>query len=270
MATTPTRVLFWGSGKMSAAIARGLKRARKPVELSFYSPSGTSAQELAAVNHGRVFELGHSAAFDYVVLGFKPQQLEEAAAVLKSELARMGGPLIISILAGIRKERLTPLFKYRKILRMMPNTPIDVGAGLLGWVFDSDHSAHLRAHILENFESCGVNVSLASEDDLDRYTAIAGSGPAYIFEFARILHEHYLSFGLPSEHARAIIAELFLGSSKLMSASELNFEELRNAVTSKGGVTARALDIFSEHNFSSTVKMALEKNIERSQELARS
>ncbi len=270
MGTPATRVLFWGSGKMSAAIARGLKRGRLAMELTFYSPSGTTAQELASVNHGRVFELGHSAAFDYVVLGFKPQQLASAAPVLKKELERMGGPTLISILAGVRLETLRAYFPEHKILRMMPNTPIDVGAGLLGWVFNESHSEHLKGHILETFKSCGVNVSLASEDELDRYTAIAGSGPAYIFEFARILFEQYLALGLPSEHAREIISELFLGSCKLMSESELSFEELRNAVTSKGGVTARALDIFSEHNFSSTVKLALEKNIERSAELARS
>lgn len=270
MGTPSTRVLFWGSGKMSAAIARGLKRSRLPMELTFYSPSGTSAEELAAVNHGRVFELGHSAGFDYIVLGFKPQQLEVAAENLKKELPHLKSPVIISLLAGVRKERLSSLFEGHTVVRMMPNTPIDVGAGLLGWVFDSDHSAHLRGHILSHFESCGVNVSLDSEDALDCYTSIAGSGPAYIFEFARILEEHYLAFGLPPEHSRQIVAELFLGSAKLLSASELSFEELRNAVTSKGGVTARALDIFREHNFSSTVKLALDKNIERSIELAKS
>lgn len=270
MGTPATRVLFWGSGKMSAAIARGLKRGRLPMELSFYSPSGTSAQELASVNHGRVFELGHSAPFDYVVLGFKPQQLGEAAPVLAREIERMGGPTLISILAGVRMKSLSEYFSKHKIVRMMPNTPIDVGAGLLGWVFNEEHGEHLRSHILETFKSCGLGVALSSEDELDRYTAIAGSGPAYIFEFARILFENYLSLGLPGEHAHKIISELFLGSAKLMNESELSFEELRNAVTSKGGVTARALDIFSEHNFSSTVKLALEKNIERSRELARS
>ena len=148
----------------------------------------------------------------------------------------------------------------------MPNTPITVGEGLLGWFFEP-HS-QLQAPILGLFKNCGHSLVLASEDHFDSYAALAGSGPAYLFELARIFEAQAIHLGLDESDAKVIVKKLFLGSAKLMEASNESFAELRTAVTSKGGVTAEALRVFHEHNLEGTVKMALEKNIARSQELA--
>lgn len=263
-----TKVLFWGSGKMAAAIATGLARSDQDISLYFYSPSGESATALAAKLGGEVFNTKDGADYDYVILCFKPQQLASAASSLLELTKLARETTLISLLAGVRLERLAEVFSGFQVARVMPNTPILVGEGLLGWVFPAQLE-NRQTEILELFHPCAEQVVLKNEDELDSYTSIAGSGPAYIFEFARILEDQYLKLGLPPEDSKAIIAKLFLGSSKLMSESSESFESLRLNVTSKGGVTAQALEVFSEHKFADTVKLALKRNIERSKELAR-
>lgn len=258
------KVLFWGSGKMACGVALGLG---PNAELYFYSPSGKSAENLAHKLGGRVFHKEADNNFDIIVLAHKPQQLNEAASELKSSVEILPGTIVISLLAGTRLSKIATLFKSQKVIRLMPNTPIAVGEGLLGWFF-GPHT-DLQKEILSFFKEAGTSLVIENEDKFDAYAAIAGSGPAYLFELARIMEKEYLDLGLPAGQSRETVAKLFFGSSKLMSESIESFEDLRNAVTSKGGVTAEALKVLGARGLPDIVKEALEQNIARSKELQR-
>lgn len=262
---TKVKVLFWGSGKMAYGVALGLKKPN--VELYFYSPSGKSAEGLAQKLQAQVFERDAKNSFDIIILAHKPQQLNEAVSELKKSVSFVPGTTIISLLAGARMDKIAKHFQSQKVVRLMPNTPISVGEGLLGWFF-GEHS-DLQKDVLSLFADAGTSLVIESEDKFDAYAAIAGSGPAYLFEIARILENEYLELGLPPEQSRETVAKLFFGSSKLMSDSTESFEDLRNAVTSKGGVTAEALKVLGARGLPAIVKEALAQNIARSKELQR-
>jgi len=200
-----------------------------------------------------------------VVLACKPQQFAAISAEL-AEAAR--GKLVLSILAGTPLVRLSEKFAHaRNIVRTMPNTPGQIGAGVTAF-------APLRAlsvkdnAIVENTLSSLGNFHEVEEEDLDAVTALSGSGPAYVFEFAAALRDAGVHCGLDEGLADALAIDTLLGAAMLLAESEETPEALRDAVTSPGGTTAAALKVFSEGNFRGLVDQALAAAKARSVELA--
>jgi pyrroline-5-carboxylate reductase len=116
--------------------------------------------------------------------------------------------------------------------------------------------------------SLGKIYAMQDEKDLDRVTAISGSGPAYVFEFTCALEEAAKSIGLDSGIARDLALQTIIGSAKLMETSEFSPEELRNQVTSPNGTTQAALESFSSDQLREIVKRAATAACNRSIELS--
>ena len=147
-------------------------------------------------------------------------------------------------MAGINLERLSKSFPQAKnIVRSMPNTPGQIGEGITGFVFHSCPSEQDRRLITSVLDSLGESFELENENDIDRITAISGSGPAYLFEFTSALQAAAKEIGLTNELAEKFAIQTILGSSKLES-SKLSPVELRNQVTSPNGTTQAALESF--------------------------
>lgn len=264
-----TRIAFIGAGRMASAIIRGLleKNHYQPTEIACTcgdDPTGPElADELGIQYHRDITQSVIEA--DAVVLACKPQQfttLDDALVEAASQ------KLVISILAGTPLKRLGDKFTdARNVVRTMPNTPGQIGAGVTAF-------APLRelnekdVQIVENTLSSLGNFHEVNEDDLDAVTALSGSGPAYVFEFAAALREAGISCGLDTELATSLTIDTLLGAAMLLAESDTSAEALRNAVTSPGGTTAAALQVFSDANFRGLVDQALAAAKARSIELA--
>ncbi len=105
------------------------------------------------------------------------------------------------------------------------------------------------------------------EGDLDAVTAVSGSGPAYLFLLAEALEEAAVAVGLDSDAARLLVAQTLVGSSTLLDRSEDPPGKLRRDVTSPGGTTQAALEVFAEHSFGELVARAVAAAKQRSIEL---
>jgi pyrroline-5-carboxylate reductase len=182
------------------------------------------------------------AAPDVLVLGIKPQSLDEAAAKVNGLL----GPqtVIVSILAGKTIGDLrSRMPAATAVVRAMPNLPASIGRGATGAAPSPDVTETQRLMADALLRSNGVVEWVASEDLIDAVTAVSGSGPAYVFHLVECLAEAGAAAGLPAELAQRLARATVTGAGELLHQSELPPETLRQNVTSPGGTTAAALQV---------------------------
>ena len=213
-----------------------------------------------------------------VVLAVKPQQMP---AVLKDVSGRRGyrlseRKLVISIAAGfaIRKmeEILYPPLDAESvrnlpIIRVMPNTPALVLSAVSGMSpnrFVTEEDARVARTLLQ---AVGEVVEL-EEEALDAVTALSGSGPAYVFYLVESMTEAGIQMGLEPATAASLAVATLRGAAKLLEASGEPPEELRRKVTSPGGTTAAAIDVFEKRGFKSIIIAAIASATRRAQELS--
>ncbi len=265
-----TRWAFLGAGAMAGAMVRGLiaSGSATPDQIACIGGNDPTAANLAR-------ETGVSAAPDFerlvagagvLIIACKPQNL---AALPPSLAAITRGLLVISIVAGKRLGTLARLFpEARNLVRVMPNTPGQIGAGVSGWCPSRSLGETDRAIVLTLLDALGKNVEVA-EPELDAVTAVSGSGPAYVFEFAAALREAGIAAGLPAATATLLAQETILGAARLLAQSDTPAEVLRDRVTSPGGTTAAALAVFAQRDFRALVRDAVTAATRRSEELSK-
>jgi len=265
----PTIALL-GAGRMASAIVDGLL-ARKicaPVELVCTDGGDDTARQLAArTGIGVAADLPALLTnADAVVLACKPQQL----AGLDARLGQLSaGKLVLSILAGKRLHRLAQTFpQARNIVRAMPNTPGQIGAGITAWSALHPLTGEDRARVDAILGALGQALEL-DEAQLDAVTGLSGSGPAYVFEFAAALRDAGEAAGLPRETAWQFARETLLGSAQLLVRTGTAPETLRDQVTSPNGTTFAGLQRMAAHDFRGLIKETVIAATERSKELSK-
>lgn len=265
-----TQIAFLGAGRMAAAIINGLLQNQHytPAQIACTCGDDPSGPELAAAT-GITYAPDLAPAIrdaHTLVLACKPQQLSEIDPAL---IAATEGKLIFSILAGTPLQKLQATFPAaRNIVRTMPNTPGQIGAGITAYTpaqaLDPQDEQRVKAILtaLGNYHE-------VAESQLDAITALSGSGPAYLFEFTAALRDAGIELGLDPLLAHSLALHTIYGSAALLLQSEEDPEALRDAVTSKGGTTAAALKTLSDHDLRGLIKKALTAARDRSIELAR-
>ncbi len=204
-----------------------------------------------------------------VMLAVKPQVLPQVAQEIGPALAE-GRPsrLVLSILAGVTNRGVASLGPAARPFRVMPNTPAQVSRGMSA-LAPSDLSTPddlARARAL--FEAVGRVVELP-EDLIDAFTALAGSGPAYVFLLTEAMAQAAESLGIAPDDAATIARATVAGAGALLDADPRGADELRKAVTSKGGTTAAALDTFEAGGLRELVHKALAAARDRGRELGK-
>jgi pyrroline-5-carboxylate reductase len=255
------KIGFFGCGNMGSALAVGMKNHDPSIEQYFFTPTKDKARYLAENLKGHFvnFQEEMPKDLDWYVLAFKPQSLNDFHFSFNQNSK------IISVLAGTSIDKLVKKFNVNQIARLMPNTPSSIGFGA-----NLFYSSFPCDEIISVIESLGKVFLMSSEKELDNITAFSGSGPAIIFEFARLFEKHLISINGPTPFARELIAQTFLGSAKLMEVASLDdrsFESLRNQVTSKKGVTFEALEILEKNGLDNIMGGAFMAAYKRTLEL---
>ena len=263
-------IAFLGSGNMATAFAEGLlaKNAVTQSALRCFSASGKSAAVLAEktgiLEARSLVEL--LAGADTLVVAFKPQHLATADPALAN---LTDGKLVLSVLAGKKISSLQRVFpQARNIVRTMPNTPGQIGAGITGWCVTAPLSATDRATVETILGALGKAVEV-SEAQMDAVTGVSGSGPAYVFEFAAALRDAGVAAGLAPETAQTLAVETLLGAARLLARKNIEPETLRNQVTSPNGTTFAGLQRMAARDFRGLVREAVLAAKARSEELSK-
>lgn len=255
-----------GCGNMASALVEGMFQHDENLKFHTFTPSFTRAEKLANNVSGKSYkDIEDIPECDFYMIACKPQQVEELSKSLLQSLPKDKN--ILSILAGTGSKQLSDLFNSKKIIRVMPNTPCLVGEGVNLVYFSEEVSEQTRTFIVNQLENISEVFQLKEEKGIDDYVGISGSGPAYIFEIARILAAKAKSLGLEDYDASIMANQMIYGAAKMLVTSEDNAETLRNKVTSKKGVTYEALEVLKEYQLEKAFNVALDKATQRSIEL---
>jgi pyrroline-5-carboxylate reductase len=207
------------------------------------------------------------ALFDVVIVAIKPQAVDE---VLPAYAARIApGGYVLSIAAGCSIARLSRLLGGTPVVRVMPNLPAAVGKGVSGLCPGPGAQGSALAHASALMQRIGTAVVVDSEDMIDRVTAVSGSGPGYVFEWARAYVEAAIGLGFSPPDARAMVLGTVEGAVAMALADPAaGLAELRDSVTSKGGTTAAGLAALNgDGGLSSRLRETLEAAYTRAVEL---
>lgn len=254
---------------MATAMVEGLiaKGTYAPGRIACMGGSGTSAARLSGRTGIRLAKTLDDllARADTLVVAFKPQHLAGVDGRLASLCA---GRLVVSVLAGKKVEALMRAFpKARNIVRSMPNTPGQIGAGLTGWCSSVPLAPSDRAILDALFGALGKSLEIP-ESQIDGFTAISGSGPAYVFEFAAALRDAALALGFDPPTAKLMAVETLLGASRLLARRDVDPEVLRGEVTSPNGVTAAGLRKMADRDFRGMINESVMAAKARAEELS--
>lgn len=233
----PNSLLIVGCGNMGGAMLAGwLAGGLRPSSVTVVDPV------LAQAPHGVTLlrTLPEGEAFDAVLLGVKPQLLDEIAPLLAPVLG--ADTVLLSILAGAELASLAARFPdARARVRIMPNLAAAIGKSPVALATDGA-DAGLQAQVTALMAPLG-QPEWVPEALFDAVTALAGSGPAFVYRFIDALAQGAAALGLPREQADRLALSMVEGAAMLAAASEHSPGELARRVASPGGVTQVGIDV---------------------------
>lgn len=192
---------------------------------------------------------------DVVVLAIKPQNLDEVMAELKGQLKP--AQLVLSIVAAARVDTLCLGLNHRHVVRVMPNTPAQIGEGMSVWTATAEVTEQQKRWASSILGAMGKEIYVDDEKYIEMATPISGCGPAYFFLFVESLVESAVHIGLPCDLAQKLVFQTVLGSGHFMQQSGKEPSELRRMVATPGGITAEALAQLDKKQFTELVKQAV-------------
>ena len=262
---------FIGTGNMGGALARAACRRLPPDRVFLSNRTAAKAEELArelGCHAGASAEAAAQA--QYIFLGVKPQMmaglLEEIAPVLARRTDRF---VLVSMAAGLTMERIAAMAGGNyPVIRIMPNTPCAVGAGMVLY----DANSLVAEQELETFTAAmaGAGVLDRLEERLmDAGSAVAGCGPAFVCQFIEALADGGVACGLPRQKALLYAAQMMEGTARLMLETRQHPGAMKDAVCSPGGSTIAGVRALEQHGVRAAAMDAVIAAVERTRELGR-
>lgn len=239
---------FIGCGVMAESIVAGLLR-KKLVEnrqITASHPRENRRRELTEKYGIKVFEKNQEAVESVksrknsgIFLCVKPQRIRGILEEIKDAVSPE--QLILSIIAGAKIEAISDALKNEKVVRTMPNTPSQIGAGITAWTCTEKVSTEERAQVRSLLTALGKELFVENENMIDMATSLSATGPTYIFMVMEALTDAGVHLGFSREVSRKLVQETMLGSVLFAMESHKHPAELRNMVTSPGGTSADAI-----------------------------
>jgi pyrroline-5-carboxylate reductase len=264
------QIAFIGGGNIGRALAAAVIRqgVSKPAEVIVVEPVEVAREQVerlgctvAEVPDERVSEAS------VVVLAVKPQQAREAMTELKPVLRN--SQVIVSIMAGVRMSVLEEGLGHEALVRVMPNTPAQVGLGMNVYHAAPSVTPRQLEAVEEVLKASGEVLGVQSEDTIDAATAVSGSGPAYVFYLAEHWIAAAIKLGFTEPEATQLVQQTLIGATALWRSVNLPPSTLREQVTSKGGTTAAALEVFNNSSMGKAIEGGVTRAYERAKELGR-
>jgi pyrroline-5-carboxylate reductase len=248
---------FAGAGNMAAAMARGWALLEEPPAMAFCDLDSMRAEALAAEVGGEVVPdlPGLRDNCDVLVLAVKPAALEEVAAELDAR-----APALLSVMAATGTDRLAAAFPGVPTLRVMPNQPAEVGAGVLCYVIPEGMDAELAGSLVALLDALGTAIPVA-EERMEAAMAVMSCAPAYVALFARALAGAGAANGLDPADSMELVAGTLDGTAELLRKRDA--AEIMRAVAPPGGATEAGLEALADGGFEEAIAAAVEASLER-------
>lgn len=268
------RISFIGLGHMSSAILAGLLTAgydRSNITATTRSARSAAARrsafniEVTAEQDQPDANANAVGQADVVVLGVKPLHILDTARTLADAL--QPDTVVVSVAAGTTLAALTAALPAgQPVVRTMPNVALTVGQGVVGLCRGATVDDRQVAQVQAVFEASGTVFQVA-EEQLNALTAVAGSGPGYVFRFVNALAAAGQALGLDADTAQDLARLTVVGAGTMLDDADADPSALENSIATEGGVTQAALDSLTANGFDQLIVDALRANVARSEEL---
>ncbi|MDQ7038120.1 MAG: pyrroline-5-carboxylate reductase [Aquificota bacterium] len=258
------RVGVVGFGNMGSAFAEGLsgKIGKEKVLVFDTDP----AKRDLAVEMG--FPVASDLMFlvresDLILLAVKPKDVKGVLEAIREDLE---GRILGSVAAGVDTGTLKELSGTDRLVRLMPNINVKVRKGAIAITFGQGLSEKERTEVLDLFSACG-NLYILPENLFDAFTALAGSGPAFVMVFIDALAMAGVREGLSYDRSLSIVLDTVLGTADLLKSLGGNPSEWVTRVTSPGGTTVEGIKVLEERGFRGTVMECVARTSEKARRL---
>lgn len=261
---SPWTLGFLGCGKMGGALLAGWLQARViPADRVAVADPYTAA-DLAAEHGVRVADVAGAAQADVIVIAVKPHQIRPLLGTIQLNPDQ----LVISLAAGISRGDIASALQHRRVVRVMPNLGVRIGAGVAIVLGDDLTEREDAQRVAGLFAAVGHAEIVGDEQLFHAGTALVGSGPAYVFVAMQAMADGAVAAGLPREAARRLAAAIVRTAGALAGEPGAHPEALKDAVASPGGTTIAALGILERQGFRGALFDAVLAAAERSRALA--
>ena len=264
---TKHRIGFIGAGKLGSSVIRGLLRAKfcAPREIIVSEPNVEARTSLQAetgisvtTENGQVAETA-----GVIFLAVKPAVVLPAT---RGIAALIQNKIVISLAAGVRLQSMESIAEAR-FMRAMTNTPSAICRAATAIARGARTTREDIGQAREIFSALGAVVEVVDEQ-IDAVTALAGSGPAFVYTVIEALAEGGKKSGLPDDVASTLAAQTVLGAAQLAIESKLSPDELRRMVVTPGGTTAAGLEAMEKLETAKGLVAAVEAATKRGREMA--
>lgn len=268
MALFEMRLGFIGAGNMATAILDGVvaKKLFMPENIMISNPHTEKLEHPRSLGVRVTCENRDVVDFaDLIILAVKPQMYEQ---VLADIVDRCKNKCFVSIAAGISCEWIGRRLSDCRIIRVMPNTPLQLGMGATAIAEAPDVPVELFQLVCDIFASAG-SVAVIPESQMDDVIPVSGSSPAFFFRMADAMVNWACGQGMDSRVALELAASAMKGSAEMLLRSGKTAGDLTRQVCSPGGTTLAALTAFDDHDFEGLLADAMTRCTRRSKELGK-
>lgn len=264
------KIGFIGLGNMGASLTKAVLQAKTGAQILLANRSQAKVDAFItdfggqASSNEEIF-----AEADVIFLGVKPAQFSELLAQYQAILEKRESLLLISMAAGLTLEKLASLLPIQhRIIRIMPNTPVAIGQGVISYALSENCRAEDKEIFCHLLAKAGLLVELG-DGLIDAATGLAGCGPAFVYLFIEALADAGVQIGLPRETALKMAAQTVVGAGQMVLESQQHPGVLKDKVCSPGGSTIAGVASLEEHAFRGTVMDAVHQAYKRTQELGK-
>ena len=242
-----TGLAFIGCGVMGEAMLAGLLREKivAPKQITASHPRAERRADLKKRYGIRAFSDNAAAAKAFrgpdsvVVLCVKPQRI---SSVLHDLSGKVGvDQLVMSIIAGTTIDTISDALESRLVVRAMPNTPSQIGAGMTAWTCSAGVDEKHKSTVKIMLSALGKELFVETENMIDMATSLSATGPTYTFMVMEAMTDAGVHLGFSREISKELVQQTMLGSVQFAIESHKHPAELRNMVTSPGGTSAEAI-----------------------------
>lgn len=264
------KIAILGAGNMGVAFSRSFLKYElvKPQDLQLIIRSEEKIEkikrEFPELNVS-YFAEANVENVDLVIISVKPQDFQFVAENLPFKLQE--NQMVLSIMAGVKIEKIQKLLHHKNVVRAMPNSPTLIGMGITGYTAATEVSFNQILQVERLLNSSGRAVYLENEDLIDSVTALSGSGPAYFYYFVDAMIKAGIEMGIEENLSKLFVKQTMIGAYYLINYSDKNLDELITEVASKGGTTEAALKIFGDNYLKEIVKNGIFAAEKRAKEL---
>lgn len=262
---------FIGTGNMGGALARAVTKSVGADEVLLADKAATKAQLLADELKCSYSEINAVAASaKYIFLGVKPQVMEAALKSILPVLQKRDDRFVlVSMAAGLKISAIEKMLGSEyPIIRIMPNTPVSVGKGMILYTANDNVFMDEIAEFCEALKKAG-RLDKIEENLIDAASAVSGCGPAFVYLFAESMADAAVECGLSRQKAIEYAAQTLSGAAELILTSAKHPAQLKDEVCSPAGSTIAGVHALEENGFRGAVMSAVKSSFERTKELGK-